>query len=467
MPDNAKAIKVKPIRAKAANAKGYGHARRWAKEVRHLLARATFGLTPEELAPYVEMSYKEVLAKLVEPEKIDNSALDKLLAEQVFDFTNPDDIKRWWLFRMMFTARPLEEKMTLFWHGHFATADFKVRNPYAMYVQNCTMRKLAFGRFDDLLLAMSKDPAMILWLDNQQNRKNKPNENYAREVMELFTMGIGNYTEQDVKEAARAFTGWQTKPDGFHFNSGQHDSGIKTVLGESGNFDGGDVITILARQKATGRFLARKLLRYFALDKPNENYVNEIAAVYESSDHNIGAMVRAIFSSKQFASPACYHSLIKSPCEYVIGTLKTFQITQVDFETPRLMAAMGQNLFNPPSVKGWDGGETWIASDTMMERFNFATRLISQKFDYLEKYSSPAKIAEEQGLNTPAETVDYFLSLLVDGDAPPSTRERLITYVASDFTPPGAAKNKSEKVRDARLRGLVHLIMTLPTYQLN
>lgn len=275
-------------------------------------------------------------------------------------------------------------------------------------------------------------------------------------------MGIGNYSEEDVKEAARAFTGWQAKADGFYFNRGQHDGGEKVVLGERGNFDGADIVTILARQKATARYLARKLLRFFACDKPSESYVSEIAAVYLNSDHNIAAMVRAIFSSKQFGSPACYHSLIKSPCEFVVGSLKTFQITRVDYETPRLMAAMGQNLFNPPSVKGWDGGENWIASDTMMERFNFATRLISQKFDFLEKYSSPAKIAEAQGLTTAAETVDYFLSLLVDGDAPAAVRERLIAYVSSDFS-----GIKPEKVRDARLRGLVHLIMTLPTYQLN
>ena len=192
-------------------------------------------------------------------------------------------------------------------------------------------------------------------------------------------------------------------------------------------------------------------------------------------------MVSAIFASRNFTSAACFHSLIKSPCEYVVGMLKTFQISQVDAEVPRLMAAMGQNLFNPPSVKGWDGGENWIASDVMMERFNFATRMISQKFDYLEKYSSPAKIAAEQGLTSAAETVDYFLSLLVENDAPPAVRERLIKYVSSDMDdksiskpmsksvtrPLASGKLPEDKVLDARLRGLVHLIMTLPTYQLN
>ncbi len=446
---------------------GGAKSKRWHKVLRHLLSRAGFGFTPEELAPYTEISYRDAINQLTMPSSVNNSALDKMLADQSFDFTNPDDIKRWWLFRMMFTARPLEEKMTLFWHGHFATADYKVRNPYAMYVQNCTMRKLAFGRFDDLLLAMSKDPAMITWLDNQQNRKKKPNENYAREVMELFTMGIGNYSEQDIKEGARAFTGWQAKPDGFFFNTGQHDSGMKTFLGQSGNFDGSDIVTILANEKATGRYLARKLLQFFAMENPPKSFVDDIAAVYHSSDHNIGAMLKAIFSSPIFASEQCYHSLIKSPCEYVVGTLKTFQIFKVDAEVPRLMAAMGQNLFNPPSVKGWDGGQNWIASDTMMERFNFAARIISQKFDYLEKYSSPADIAAAQGLTTADETVDYFLSLLVDGDAPASARARLIEYLSTDMDGKQLAGLPTGKVLDARLRGLIHLIMTLPTYQLN
>ncbi len=456
-----------PSKAKSTSAIGGKKSRRWHRAVRHLVTRAGFGFTPEELAPYTEISYGDAVARLTSPSTVDNSALEKMLVEQSFDFTNPDDIKRWWLFRMVFTARPLEEKMTLFWHGHFATADYRVRSPYAMYVQNCTMRKLAFGRFDDLLLAMSKDPAMIIWLDNQQNRKKKPNENYAREVMELFTMGIGNYSEQDVKEGARAFTGWQTKPSGYFFNSGQHDDGVKTFLGRSGNFNGDDIVTILANQKATGRYLAHKLLRFFALENPPEFFVDDIAAVYHKSDHNIGAMLKAIFSSPAFASEQCYHSLVKSPCEYVIGTLKTFQIFKVDAEVPRLMAAMGQNLFNPPSVKGWDGGQSWIASDTMMERFNFAARIISQKFDYLEKYSSPAQIAAEQGLTTVDETVDYFLSLLVDGDAPTSARARLIEYLSTDMDGKKLDHLPDGKVLDARLRGLIHLIMTLPTYQLN
>jgi uncharacterized protein (DUF1800 family) len=436
------------------------------RQIRHLLNRTGFGFTPEELAPYLAMGYSSALKQLTNPSSVDNSKLDGMLAEQNFDFTNPDDIKRWWLFRMMFTGRPLEEKLTLFWHGHFATSDNKVRNPYAMYVQNCTMRKYAFGKFDDLLLAMSKDPAMIIWLDNQQNRKGKPNENYAREVMELFTMGIGNYSEQDVKEGARAFTGWQTKPDGYFFNKGQHDSGSKTFLGQTGNFNGEDIISILANEKATAHYLARKLIRYFALYEPSNSFVEEIATIYKKNDHNIGAMVSAIFSSRYFTTSACFHSLIKSPCEYVVGMLKTFQVSQVDAEVPRLMAAMGQNLFNPPSVKGWDGGENWIASDVMMERFNFATRMISQKFDYLDKYSSPAKIATEQGLTDAGETVDYFLSLLIENDAPQSVRERLVKYVSTDLSGKPLDKLPNDKVLDARLRGLVHLIMTLPTYQL-
>ncbi|MBX9772169.1 MAG: DUF1800 domain-containing protein, partial [Candidatus Obscuribacterales bacterium] len=174
--------------------------------ISHLLRRAGFGATPKELAHYTKLGYAEAVEELLNPQTVDNSELEKLIADQQFDFTQIDDLRRWWLYRMTFTKRPLEEKMTLFWHGHFATGDAKVKNTFSMYGQNLLLRKYALGNFQDLLMGITRDPAMIVYLDNQQNRRGKPNENYAREVMELFTMGIGNYSEKDVKEAARAFT---------------------------------------------------------------------------------------------------------------------------------------------------------------------------------------------------------------------------------------------------------------------
>ncbi len=441
--------------------------------IRHLLRRAGFGHTPQEFDYYKGLGYKGTLDELLNPERVNNDVLESQIKEkQQFDFTNLADLKRWWLYRMMFTKRPLEEKMTLFWHGHFATSNRKVGHPYAMYLQNMLFRSYGMGSFHELLYNVSKDPAMIIWLDNQQNRKGKPNENYAREIMELFTLGIGNYTEQDIKEAARAFTGWQTQSSGFFFNPKQHDNGSKTLLGVTGNLNGDDVVRILVARPAAAMFLARKLIRFFVFEDPSQEYVTRIAKVYSSSNYNIGQVLRAIFTSPEFLSKKSYHAHIKSPAELVVGTLKTLQIKKLDNDLPTSMARMGQNLFEPPNVKGWDGGEAWIATDTMMERFNFAARVSSERFADLKQAVATSELLKKQGIHTNTQLVDYFLQLLVDGDVPGSTRERLQAYVGSDIkgVPPadaaGAAQMPNDKILDAKLRGLVHLIMTLPSYQL-
>lgn len=452
--------------------------------IAQLLRRAGFGYSPAELKHYCELGFDSTLEELLNPQKIDNTKLEDAIKAQSFDFTNTRDLKRWWLYRMAFTQRPLEEKLTLFWHGHFATSERKVKNTYAMYLQNLLFRKYAFGNFQNMLMSVSMDPAMIVWLDNQQNRKGKPNENYAREIMELFTLGIGNYSESDIKEAARAFTGWQTKAQGFTFNQRQHDAGSKTVLGETGNLNGDDVVRILARHPATARHLARKLITFLAYDNPDKSFVEEVADAYLLSEQQIRPMLRAIFRHPTFRSKRAYHARIKSPAELVVGTIKTLQIEKLDLDLPQVMASMGQNLFEPPSVKGWDGGPAWISSDTMMERYNFAARIVSSRFNELSESTRPSQLVESQHLNNSTELVDYFLDLLVDGDVPASGRLRLIEYV-SDYkrNTSGAGMDdrrgekrktvagetaimKDDRKLDAKLRGLVHLIMTLPAYQL-
>jgi uncharacterized protein (DUF1800 family) len=434
---------------------------RW---ISHLLRRAGFGATPDELKYYKDLGFDGSLEELLNPEKVNNDKLEDSLNNQEFDFTDLGDVKRWWINRMVYTKRPLQEKMTLFWHGHFATSNQKVNNPYLMYDQNSLMRKHALGRFGDLLLAMSKDPAMIIWLDNQQNKKGKPNENYAREIMELFTMGIGNYSEQDVKEAARAFTGWQAPRD-FYFNRKQHDSGEKTFLGEKGNFNGEDVVAILAKKPATAKFLSRKLITFFSHDDPDREFVERVADIYLSSDQNMKEVLRTIFSDKSFRSDDVYHGAVKSPVELVVGTVKALQVQKLDGDLPSLLSRMGQNLLEPPNVKGWDGGLMWVATDTMMERFNFAARISTQKFDAFDGYINTAKLAP-QSSNTPKDMVEHFLSILVDGDIPSSARKKLLAYVATDSDGKSVEKITDSKMRDAKMRGLIHLIMTLPTYQL-
>jgi uncharacterized protein (DUF1800 family) len=433
----------------------------------HLLRRAGFGYSPTELKYYKSLGYERTLEELLEPEKVDNSQLENALDQQGFDFTRLVDLKRWWIYRMSFTRRPLEEKMTLFWHGHFATSNRKVDNPYFMYTQNVKQRDYGLGNFGDLLMAMSKDPAMIVWLDNQQNRKGKPNENYAREVMELFSLGIGNYSEQDIKEGARAFTGWQSRPDGFFFNAKDHDNGVKNFLGREGNFNGDDIVNILARTAAMPQFIARKLCKFFVADNPSDTVVNDVASSYKPDDRNIRKMMETIFTHPEFISQTSYHAKIKGPAELVVGTIKSLQITKLDAELPNQMARMGQSIFEPMTVKGWDGGAAWVSTDMMMERFNFATKITQQKFDAMEGYIVPSALVAKQGLQTPTETVNYFLNLLVDNDVPVSARNELTQYVSSDDAgKPIDPNSQDERLEDAKLRGLVHLIMTLPTYQL-
>jgi len=432
----------------------------------HLLRRAGFGATPEEKEHYVRLGYDRTLAELLSPSGVDNSRLESIIAAQNFDYTRMDDVRRWWLLRMLYSRRPLEEKMTLFWHGHFATSVRKVKHAYAMYLQNQLFRASALGDFHQLLARVSRDLAMIVWLDSQQNRKGKPNENYAREVMELFTVGIGNYGENDIKEAARAFTGWQVGPGGFFFNARQHDFGEKVVLGARGNLGGDDVLALLAGSPATARLLALKLARFFVADGPDPALVEAAAAAYMSGSYQIRPMLEAIFTHRSFFTDSAYHARIKSPAELVVGTLKMLQVESLDGDLPAIMARMGQNLFEPPSVKGWDSGPAWISTDTMMERFNFAARLTGEKFDELAACASASELAARERLTNARQLVDYFLELLVDGDVPAGTRRRLIAYVSSDVSGTPVRSLSDDTILDTKLRGLVRLIMSLPTYQL-
>ncbi|HEY9773815.1 MAG TPA: DUF1800 domain-containing protein [Planktothrix sp.] len=434
--------------------------------VEHLLRRAAFGATPEELKRYKSMGYNRTLKELLHPEKVKDKQLDQMLADQNFDFTSIEDLKHWWLYRMIYTKRPLQEKMTLFWHGHFATSNKKVGNSYAMYMQNVLFRQNGMGNFRDLLLETSKDPAMIVWLDNNSNNKGKPNENYAREIMELFALGIGNYSEQDIKEGARAFTGWQTKPNGFYFNPGQHDYGSKKFLGRTGNLNGDDVVEILSEQPACPKFISMKLCKFFASDNPSKTLVSDVAATYTGDGDNIRNMLTTLFQHDEFKSKACYHAKIKSPVELVVGTIKSLQVQKLDNDLPNSMGRMGQTLLEPPNVKGWDGGPAWISTNTMMERFNFATKITQAKFDALETFVKPAELVEQQQLQDPDQMVDYFLNILTDGDVPEQARLELRAYMTVSPKGDQVVLLSNDKVLDQKLRGLVHLIMTLPTYQL-
>ena len=287
-------------------------------------------------------------------------------------------LRSWWLTEMLVTPSPLTEKMTLFWHNHFVSGQQKVRSPQLMYRQNDLLRRHALGNFGELLHAVARDPAMVIYLDSASNRKGQPNENFAREVMELFTLGEGNYGERDIKEMARAFTGWSINPETgeFLFRPFAHDDGEKTVLGRTGNFDGDAALDILLAQPQTAEFIVTKLWREFISPSPDPAEVRRIARIFRDSRYDIRAALGALLVSDAFYATKNRAALIKSPVELVVGTLRQFNFGTGDV-MPFVLTAnqLGQALFAPPNVKGWPGGEAWINSSTLLARKSFLERL--------------------------------------------------------------------------------------------
>ena len=367
-------------------------------DARHLLNRTSFAANVEDVNAFAQLTREQALDRLLawtktprvnpppqwvaepfeSPRRVRTLSEEERKLFQRQQFEKGIELRAWWLAEMLATSSPFTEKMTLFWHNHFVSSQQKVRSPQLMYRQNLLLRQYALGNFGEFLHAVSKDPAMVIYLDNASNRKGQPNENFAREVMELFTLGEANYAERDIKEAARAFTGWSVDPDSgeFLFRRFQHDDGVKTVLGRSGNFDGDAVLDILLAQLQTAEFIVRKLWREFVSPTPDPQEVTRIARVFRDSRYEIKAALRALLASDAFYALENRGLLIKSPVDLVVGTLRQFGFTTGE-PTPFVFATaqLGQNLFAPPNVKGWPGGEAWINSTTLLARKQFLDRL--------------------------------------------------------------------------------------------
>ena len=287
-------------------------------------------------------------------------------------------LRAWWVREMLATPSPLTERMTLFWHNHFTSGQDKVAFPQHMAQQNLLLRRDALGNFGDLLHAVAKDPAMLQYLDGASNRKGRPNENFAREVMELFTLGEGHYTQRDVSEAARAYTGWSLDPDtqAYVWRANQHDDGDKTVLGQTGPFDGDQVLDILLARPETATFVTTRLWREFVSDTPDPVRIAPIAQQFRASHYEIKVALRGLFLSDAFWDDGNRGVLVKSPAEFVVGTLRAFDVSY-DNAGPFVaqMRTLGENLFYPPNVKGWPGGTTWINSSTLLARKQFVEQL--------------------------------------------------------------------------------------------
>jgi uncharacterized protein (DUF1800 family) len=411
----------------------------------HLLRRAGFGATAAELDHYATMTSAAMTQAVLNYQQTSNAALEGQLP--TLDFTavkgpNAGAIQGWWLQRMVQTARPLEEKMTLFWHG-LLTSGLDKCGTAQMYRQNQLYRKMALGNFDELLKAVSKDAAMMVYLDTENNRKGKPNENYARELMELFTTGIGHYTEDDVRESARAFTGW-TFTSGKEvryatqsvFNAKYFDSGSKTFMGKTGNFTGDDIVEMLVPLRATAERLTTRLFSFFAYPNPEPAIVHHLADTFQQSRYSVGAVVREIFSMDAFYSAKAYRALVKSPAELAAQTLRATGSDAKGYGAATgAMAAMGQALFLPPNVAGWPAGTSWVNSTTLLTRLNFVNGATSRMHAV-----------------APSQTLDQLTSTLVDANLSPATRDGLKAFAAAHPTNPN---------------GLLFMAMATPEFQLN
>lgn len=365
------------------------------KNIKHLYARAAFGLRYDEFLDRKNWPVKKAVKHLFEDAQ-NYQPLDVVngdiyaMETQSFAKQNETDKKiliqkrnqqerqlnLGWMDYMAKTGSPLREKMVLFWHNHFACRSN--RPAYAQQLNN-VQRKYALGSFKQLLLEVSKTPAMLAFLNNQQNRKGHPNENFAREVMELFTIGRGNYTENDVKEGARAFTGWTFDKNGnFVFRPKLHDEGSKTFLGDTGNFTGEDILDKLLAKKETALFISRKIYKNFVNEIPDEKNVAEMASVFYNSGYDISKLMQHVFTASWFYDPKNVGNVIKSPVEMLVGLNRQFYITyQAPATLIQFQKTLGQQLFNPPNVAGWPGGRSWIDSSSLMYRMKIPSMLLT------------------------------------------------------------------------------------------
>lgn len=461
----------------------------------HLLNRAGFGGSPAEVQALHALGLDGAVQRLLEGAPDDDLFPPPVLTlpGEIFDRIQTarrsasEDAKQellkegrreqhaqiralrcWWLERMRYGLHPLREKMTLFWHGHFATGVEKVKMAWIMWQQNETFRARALGSFRSLTKEVSRDPAMMRYLDLPQSNRDKPNENFARELMELFLLGEGvRYTEDDIREAARAFTGYRIDPrkGSFLFLPRQFDAGAKTFLGKTGPFDGDAVIDILLAQPESCIFLARKLVTFFVSDAPQPALEQQTAATLRRSDWVVKDALREIFTSAAFYSPRVMRSQIKSPVQWLVQTARVLEAplpSQTALEAA--MSQLGQVLFAPPNVKGWEGGRAWISSATLLFRCNLAGYIVSGKAPEMEGFRKGSgaveipltRIAPPALRREPAALCDALCERLLGARLGGEDRERLVAFLGA----------RGPDLDDRSLRDFLHLLMSTPEYQL-
>ena len=369
------------------------------EEARHLLGRTGFGGRWEQIQVFKSMDHAQAVTTILKqtrtraqtppPEWVNEPLMSRKQIKQL----SPEErkklrqqwrrrsfeLKAWWFHEMVQTDAPFSEQMTLFWHNHFTSGLRKVKSPKLIYSQNLLLRQHALGNFRQLIHGVAKDPAMIIYLDNAFNQKGKPNENFARELLELFTLGEGYYTETDVKEAARAFTGWtiDRRTGKFRFVRRRHDYGAKTFMGRTGSFNGDDIINIVLEQPRVATHITTKLWQTFVSQTPDEQEIDRLAEVLRTNAYELKPLMQALLTSKAFRDPQTHGAMIKSPVDLIVGTLRVFQFPMGDGRGIVLASRrLGQDLMDPPNVKGWPGGTQWISSDTLMMRRQIMDRFL-------------------------------------------------------------------------------------------
>ena len=429
------------------------------KEISHLMRRIGFGGSKEEIDQLTNKSYDDAVDFLMDNSDENPVPTDLLRRYQIdlSDVRSVNSSGAFWMYRLAHSKFPFDDKVALFWHRVFATGQNKLIQGKVMTTQIDMFKKHGLGSFENLLIELSKDPAMIMWLDNQDNHKDNINENYGREILELFSMGVGNYSEEDIKECSRAFTGWTVenmpymaikmrnntaRPFGyvawqFKFDQNDHDFGEKEFLGEKGNFNGEDIVKIICKQKATAKYLARHIYHFFVKDElpvpqwPHEepvdpDAVNFIMNSYFKNNYNIKETLRDLFKSKYFRNENIYYKRIKSPAELVVNSVRLsggFEIPSEEVYKATISSGlMGQPLLNPTSVEGWQGGEEWINTGSVIERINFCSDVLGDSKKVLVRKILKRNPQKEDLLRISCEELGYF-------ELHESTEKELISYI--------------------------------------
>lgn len=424
---------------------------------RHLLARTGLGTRSADLGHIMGLSPSEAVDWILErQESPDDVVASERLAHAVLASGDSRQLAATWVHRMLQTENPAQEKSVVFWHGHFATGAEKVDDARLVWNQNALLREHAHGSFADMVHGIAKDPAMLIYLDSESNRKAHPNENFARELMELFCLGEGHYSEEDVQELARCFTGWEVKRLQFRKNRYQQDRGKKTVLGESGEFDGEDGVDIVLQQSQVAPFIVGKLVRYYVCDEPEFSgaVIEPLAKQFRDGGYQVRPVLSTLFKSNLFFSDSAVAKKIKSPVDLAIGLMRTMEVTTNSNVLSEGMAKVGQGLFYPPNVKGWDGGRTWINSATLLGRANLVERLLNDE-NTLFGGKGLAEFFASKQVSKPEEVVSWLEKHLFALSPSESQKERVLKELKNE---------QGEK--ESNYRNALHMLCSLPEFQI-